>query len=745
MSKFDGADDLADHDPVAREARAARDVRQREAGRDAARAVRADRLRPRVEVQQVVVRDQLELDRQVVLVDLADAVDQRDLRRGHVGRAAVVGRVARIGDQREPVGAQHVAGRRVGRRVVVADDLVARRRRVVAARVARLDDVRLEVAVRDRRRSVFSNVPESSDFTLIVRDRRSCSSGSEIVIVIRRLVREAAAGQRARRRPRGSSPCRPRARRRSRRARRTRSSPCPRRRRHVVAEVRGVDALVEVVVGIDVPVARRRADGRVEAERAHVGVDRGLRVVDAPAAEGRDLGMLRREAGRHDVRLAEHEALEAALRVGQRDDEPGLLRARLPGRRAGAGCEQRLEARLVELERVELRRPHVGLGAVVRGRAAVSETALQRLLPGLAGCSAAACGGEHHSRPARHPARAPRSRSRCACRAPVSARVPAARSPSSHPLGPCRVGSRTRPPASFASLRALRAAGDPLWQPRQVKRCTACGSGPGARRALGRGGARRRRRRAAWPRRRLPLGRRGRLLGAAVVVFFAGVTSSASERLTRFSSAFTRSSSSATSSSSRSTLSLRSLRPAAPTSRCRSDASLPSASSLSEASCEITDFAVHRCLLYPFDALTIRVPPAARIASSDRDRRAPRPRRLLRRRGGAREPRAARAAARRRRRPARPRRRRDGELRGAAVRHLLGDVVRRGAAALPDGDLRPAAACRSTASTRRRSGRSCARSCRPSSRPGSTRAISTSARSRRRSTTPARSPSRCRP
>ena len=113
----------------------------------AARAVRADRLRPRVQVQQVGVRDQLELDRHVLLVDLADAVDQRHLRRGHVGRAAAVVRVARIGDQRELVGAEHVAGRRVGGRVVRADDLVARRRRVVAARVARLDDVRLEVAV----------------------------------------------------------------------------------------------------------------------------------------------------------------------------------------------------------------------------------------------------------------------------------------------------------------------------------------------------------------------------------------------------------------------------------------------------------------------------------------------------------------------------------------------------------------------------------------------------------------------
>ena len=57
----------------------------------------------------------------------------------------------------------------------------------------------------------------------------------------------------------------------------------------------------------------------------------------------------------------------------------------------------------------------------------------------------------------------------------------------------------------------------------------------------------------------------------------------------------------------------------------------------------------------------------------------------------------------------------------------------------------PAAARRSTASTRRRSGRSSARSCRRSSRPGSTRATSTSARSRPPSTTRARSRRPCRP
>ena len=73
------------------------------------------------------------------------------------------------------------------------------------------------------------------------------------------------------------------------------------------------------------------------------------------------------------------------------------------------------------------------------------------------------------------------------------------------------------------------------------------------------------------------------------------------------------------------------------------------------------------------------------------DRRAPRPRRLLRRGGAAGEPGAEDEAAGRRRRSARPRRRRDGELRGAGLRDPLGDELRRGVPALPGGRLRPTA------------------------------------------------------
>ena len=101
------------------------------------------------------------------------------------------------------------------------------------------------------------------------------------------------------------------------------------------------------------------------------------------------------------------------------------------------------------------------------------------------------------------------------------------------------------------------------------------------------------------------------------------------------------------------------------------------------------------------------------------------------------------AAARRRRRPARPRRGRDGELRRAAVRHRVGDVVRRGAPPLPARGVRAPARIALPRALAARCGRSSARSCRRSSRRGSTRATSTSARSRRHSTTRARSPRPC--
>ena len=103
------ADDLADHVAGARRARAPGDLSLGETGGRATRAVRRRRLAPRVQVQQVVVRDQLEPDAHVVFVDLVDPVHECDLGRGHVRRAAEVVGVARVGDQGEPIRSELLA------------------------------------------------------------------------------------------------------------------------------------------------------------------------------------------------------------------------------------------------------------------------------------------------------------------------------------------------------------------------------------------------------------------------------------------------------------------------------------------------------------------------------------------------------------------------------------------------------------------------------------------------------------
>ena len=117
-----GADELAEHDPVGVQAAAgaAGQLGGREASLAAARAVGAGGLGRGVEVQLVGVVDQHQSDREVVVVDLVDPVDQRDLLGQHVG-GAEVGRVARVGGQRQPVGAQldrvsRASRRRPGRR-----------------------------------------------------------------------------------------------------------------------------------------------------------------------------------------------------------------------------------------------------------------------------------------------------------------------------------------------------------------------------------------------------------------------------------------------------------------------------------------------------------------------------------------------------------------------------------------------------------------------------------------------------
>ena len=200
----------------------------REARSRAAGAVRSRGQVVRVEVQQVVVRDQLQPDRQVVLVDLVDAVHQRDLRGRDVRRAAEVGRVARIRDQGEPVCAELLADARSraapGERPVRGARLVLDERSVGALRLAR-----------------------------------------------------------------------------------------------VIARVEARVALHEVRV--DVPVASGRAHRGMEPEGRQVRVQRGARIGDPAAAVGVDARVTRGEAGRHDRRLLEREALELPVRSGEVENE----------------------------------------------------------------------------------------------------------------------------------------------------------------------------------------------------------------------------------------------------------------------------------------------------------------------------------------------------------------------------------------------------------------------------------------
>ena len=78
------ADDLPDHKPRAGRAGAAGHLRLREAAGRATGSIWPDRLRPRVQVEQIVVIDQHHEDREIVLIDLIDPVHQRDLRRSHI-------------------------------------------------------------------------------------------------------------------------------------------------------------------------------------------------------------------------------------------------------------------------------------------------------------------------------------------------------------------------------------------------------------------------------------------------------------------------------------------------------------------------------------------------------------------------------------------------------------------------------------------------------------------------------------
>ncbi len=148
--------------------------------------------------------------------------------------------------------------------------------------------------------------------------------------------------------------------------------------RQVAPEVGDVEALVAVVVGVDVPPAGRAPDLRVEPERRQVEPDGGGRLVDAAAAVRADVGVPGGEAGLHDRRLLHGEPLEPAVRPGERDDE------RLAGqaRRFARGGRQGLShAPLVQRERGEPFGVEVGPVPVVGVRRLAALLAPER--PGL--------------------------------------------------------------------------------------------------------------------------------------------------------------------------------------------------------------------------------------------------------------------------------------------------------------------------------------------------------------------------
>ena len=113
--------------------------------------------------------------------------------------------------------------------------------------------------------------------------------------------------------------------------------------------------------------------------------------------------------------LPTQEALEAALRVGQRHDDARSSACSPARRRRGRRCEQLLEARLVELEPLR-----ASLGVHVRpwrrrARRAASRRPRSRSPDPAPSAWPLLAPRRSPSRPARHPERAPPSRLRCAC------------------------------------------------------------------------------------------------------------------------------------------------------------------------------------------------------------------------------------------------------------------------------------------------------------------------------------------
>ena len=307
-----------------------------EAGRAATGPVGAGGLGDGVQVQRVGGGDQHHADRQVVFIDLVHARHQRDLGGRDVG-CTVEGGVGRVGDQREPVRAQLGADGGVQRHALWHDLVVG-------------GDAGLAVAGGQLvAASAQPRVGREAG-----RQRAVGGCGSE-----QRLAHGAFTRQ-----PYRDGDLRVRREAHAHHLHRVGGTEAPALQRqlrlqhrrfgercdavgHVGAPVAGVQTLVGLGVGFEIPVALARTHRSVHAELRGADAQRGSRVVDAATGIRLDVRVLGGQAGLHHGRLDHREALPAAGWVRQCDDHragacgAAALKRCLRHRCAEAGTVQR--------------------------------------------------------------------------------------------------------------------------------------------------------------------------------------------------------------------------------------------------------------------------------------------------------------------------------------------------------------------------------------------------------------------
>jgi hypothetical protein len=330
-----------------RRAGAAGSLRGGVAGRTAAGPVGAGHLRGGIQVQRIGAVDQHQADRGFVFVDLGDAVDQRDLGGRDVGGAAEVGGIRWIGHQGQAIGAQLVAGLGAGGRAGI--DHVVRRAAGGAAiagddfegagaagrQLQRHDAVAVRRGDRGLQHAVAA-VGTHGDTDA----RARCEVQAAHFDVVAFLV------EAARQRQLGVA----------QRGFDERTVLV----RQVAAVIAGVQAVVQVVVRIDVPAAVRRTHRSVQAQLGDVHPQRGARIIDPLAAVSLDVGVLGGQARFHDRRFDQRETLVAAIRMGQRNGQcrgnfaVATLQRGTGGQAFHAGLVQRRGVETLELERRRL-------------------------------------------------------------------------------------------------------------------------------------------------------------------------------------------------------------------------------------------------------------------------------------------------------------------------------------------------------------------------------------------------------